>query len=116
MRDSAEARRALGVGGREQVEGEAGLEEAERGDGAGPLQQGARELGAGGVAIGVNDAAGVVAALAAQVEFARIATPGMTSDTCPLPSTTKASFTPGKLLIWSRFALATLPPTAGHLV
>ena len=52
--------------------------------------------------------------IAAQVDVARMATPGMTSVGLPVPATMKALVTPGSFLISSRFASPTLPPTAGH--
>ena len=49
-----------------------------------------------------------------------MATPGSTPVSMTLaglavPSTMKASVMPGSFLIWSMLALATLPPTDGHL-
>jgi hypothetical protein len=64
--DRAHDRRAGLVVRRDEVEGEALLEDADAGDGADLLQEHALELFAGGVAVGVDDAAVAVATLAAQ--------------------------------------------------
>ena len=51
---------------------------------------------------------------AAQVEVATMATPGRSWSVFPLPSTTNASFTPGRRFTASKSASWTRPPVAGH--
>ena len=53
---------------------------------------------------------------AVQVSLAMMATPGITSTGLPVPSTAKASITPGIALISASLKELTLPPAAGHLV
>jgi hypothetical protein len=51
---------------------------------------------------------------AAHVDSATIATPGVRPLRLLVPSMMKASFTPGRALICSTFALTTLPANTGH--